>query len=106
MANGRTKPEEKTSFATFIYNKREGTFLGRNAKSWSILALLLLTRKNMILAQICVFYLIFYSILAAFWLMCLYIFLQTIDYDLPRYYGPNTIIGANPGMEMMYIDIG
>lgn len=83
MANGRTKPEEKTSFATFIYNKREGTFLGRNAKSWT---------------QICVFYLIFYSILAAFWLMCLYIFLQTIDYDLPRYYGPNTIIGANPGV--------
>lgn len=33
MANGRAKPE-KSNFATFLYNKREGKLLGRTAKSW------------------------------------------------------------------------
>jgi sodium/potassium-transporting ATPase subunit beta len=82
MANGRSKPE-KQSFATFLYNKREGTLLGRTGKSW---------------AQIFVFYVIFYTLLAAFWLTCLKVFLQTIDPALPRYYGKGTIIGANPGV--------
>uniref|UniRef100_A0A915MTE6 Uncharacterized protein n=1 Tax=Meloidogyne javanica TaxID=6303 RepID=A0A915MTE6_MELJA len=36
MANGRTKPSAKTSLSTFIYNRREGTFLGRTGKSWGI----------------------------------------------------------------------
>jgi hypothetical protein len=34
MANGRAKPAEKTTLSTFIYNKREGKFLGRTGKSW------------------------------------------------------------------------
>jgi len=83
MANGRAKPQDKTSIATFIYNRQEGTFLGRNGKSW---------------AQIIIFYIIFYCCLAAFWLACLAIFIETIDPKLPRYYGKNTIIGANPGV--------
>uniref|UniRef100_A0A915EMC1 Sodium/potassium-transporting ATPase subunit beta n=1 Tax=Ditylenchus dipsaci TaxID=166011 RepID=A0A915EMC1_9BILA len=83
MANGRSKPPVKQSFTTFIYNKQEGTFLGRSAKSW---------------VQIVVFYIIFYICLAAFWLACLAIFLKTIDPSLPRYYGKGTIIGANPGV--------
>jgi sodium/potassium-transporting ATPase subunit beta len=82
MANGRTKPAEKTSIATFIYNKREGKFLGRTGKSW---------------AQIIVFYIIFYICLAAFWMACLAIFLKTIDPATPRYYGKDTIIGDSPG---------
>lgn len=45
------------------------------------------------------FYIIFYSLLAAFWLSCLHIFLSTIDPNLPRYYGKGTIIGANPGAD-------
>uniref|UniRef100_A0A914GUD0 Sodium/potassium-transporting ATPase subunit beta-3 n=1 Tax=Globodera rostochiensis TaxID=31243 RepID=A0A914GUD0_GLORO len=83
MANGRAKPAEKTSLSTFIYNRQDGTFLGRSAKSW---------------AQIVGFYIIFYICLAAFWIACLAIFLATIDESVPRYYGENTIIGANPGV--------
>lgn len=83
MANGRTKPAAKESYMTFIYNKQEGTCLGRTAKSW---------------VQIVVFYIIFYTCLAAFWLACLAVFLRTIDRSLPRYYGKGTIIGANPGV--------
>jgi len=81
MANGRTKTAQKESFTTFIYNKEEGKILGRNAKSWVLFL---------------IFYVIFYSCLAAFWLACLWIFLQTIDPTLPRYYGKGTIRGANP----------
>uniref|UniRef100_A0A914LKB8 Sodium/potassium-transporting ATPase subunit beta n=1 Tax=Meloidogyne incognita TaxID=6306 RepID=A0A914LKB8_MELIC len=83
MANGRTKPSAKTSLSTFIYNRREGTFLGRTGKSW---------------VQIVVFYIFFYIFLAAFWIACLAIFLQTIDNSTPKYYGKDTIIGDNPGV--------
>jgi len=48
--------------------------------------------------QIVAFYIIFYICLAAFWLACLAIFLQTIDDDMPRYYGKSAIIGSNPGV--------
>ncbi|KAF7638861.1 hypothetical protein Mgra_00001670 [Meloidogyne graminicola] len=83
MANGRTKPSGKASLSTFIYNRREGTFLGRTGKSW---------------VQIVVFYIFFYLLLAAFWIACLAIFLQTIDNSKPKYYGKDTIIGDNPGV--------
>ncbi|KAL7069810.1 hypothetical protein ACQ4LE_010902 [Meloidogyne hapla] len=83
MANGRTKPSGKTSLSTFIFNRREGTFLGRTGKSW---------------VQIVVFYIFFYILLAAFWIACLAIFLQTIDNSTPKYYGKDTIIGDNPGV--------
>ena len=48
--------------------------------------------------QLLIFYIIFYIILAAFWIACLALFLKTIDPNLPRYYGKGTIIGANPGV--------
>jgi sodium/potassium-transporting ATPase subunit beta len=84
MANGRTtQPSGKTSLSTFIFNRREGTFLGRTGKSW---------------VQIVVFYIFFYILLAAFWIACLAIFLQTIDNSTPKYYGKDTIIGDNPGV--------
>jgi len=83
MANGRTKPPEKTGLGAFIYNREKGTCLGRTANSW---------------CKITVFYIIFYACLAAFWIACLAIFLKTVDSDLPRFYGQGTIIGANPGV--------
>ncbi|CAD5229861.1 unnamed protein product [Bursaphelenchus okinawaensis] len=82
LMNGRSKPQ-KSTFSEFLYNKNEGTCLGRTAKSW---------------CQITIFYIIFYTILAAFWLGCLYAFLSTTDPQLPRFYGKGTIIGANPGV--------
>ena len=83
MANGKKSgPPKQGGFAKFLFNKEEGTCLGRTAKSWF---------------QILVFYIIFYACLTAFWLFCLNIFLSTIDRELPRYYGKGTIIGVNPG---------
>lgn len=83
MANGRGVPETDDSFAKFLFNKERGTCCGRNVKSW---------------IQIIVFYIIFYSCLAAFWLACLAIFLNTLDDKVPRFYGKGTIIGINPGV--------
>lgn len=85
MANGGGKAvsEEPETFAKFLYNKDKGTVLGRTAKSWM---------------QITVFYIIFYALLAAFWIGCLAIFLSTLDPKLPRFYGKGTIIGVNPGL--------
>jgi sodium/potassium-transporting ATPase subunit beta len=83
MANGRSKPPEKTGFGAFIYNKDKGTCLGRTAGSW---------------CKITIFYIIFYACLAAFWIACLAIFLNTVDSELPRFYGKGTIIGASPGV--------
>ena len=98
MANGRAKPE-KTSFTTFIYNKREGKFLGRTGKSWGLFFAFCKCLFNpQFKAQIVFFYIIFYICLAAFWVACLAIFLQTIDPATPRYYGKDTIIGDSPGL--------
>ncbi|CAJ0569391.1 unnamed protein product, partial [Mesorhabditis spiculigera] len=86
MANGRAKKEEVDydhGWKEFLYNKRRGTCLGRTSKSWF---------------QITVFYIIFYALLAAFWVGCLAIFLGTLDDKVPRFYGKGTIIGINPGV--------
>jgi sodium/potassium-transporting ATPase subunit beta len=84
MSNGKKAvAPPKTGFMHFLYNKEAGTCCGRTSKSWF---------------QIIVFYIIFYFLLALFWLGCLKIFLSTIDYQLPRFYGPGTIIGVNPGV--------
>lgn len=74
---------EDEGFAKFLYNKDHGTVLGRTGKSWF---------------QITVFYIIFYALLAAFWLGCLCLFLRTLDPKTPRFYGAGTIIGVNPGL--------
>uniref|UniRef100_A0A0K0D6L6 Uncharacterized protein n=1 Tax=Angiostrongylus cantonensis TaxID=6313 RepID=A0A0K0D6L6_ANGCA len=84
LMNGNNKSSDyDESFSRFLYNKDRGTVLGRTAKSW---------------CQITVFYIIFYSCLAAFWVACLAIFLNTLDPKVPRFYGKGTIIGINPGM--------
>ncbi|CAI2313706.1 unnamed protein product [Caenorhabditis sp. 36 PRJEB53466] len=75
--------EEPETFLQFVYNRKKGTVLGRNAKSWF---------------QITVFYIIFYALLAAFWLSCLALFMKTLDPKVPRFYGKGTIIGVNPGV--------
>lgn len=75
---------QKTSLAEFLWNREEGTVLGRNGLSWF---------------KITVFYIIFYSCLAAFWALCLFIFLQTISYTEPRWTtNTGSIIGTNPGL--------
>lgn len=81
--NGEAKKYEKETFGKFLYNKENGTVLGRTAKSW---------------CEITVFYIIFYICLAAFWIACLAVFLKTLDPKVPRFYGKGTIIGVNPGV--------
>jgi sodium/potassium-transporting ATPase subunit beta len=87
LMNSRTVAKKNKgklhSFLTFLYDRQHGTCLGRTAKSW---------------LQITVFYIIFYSCLAAFWMACLAVFIKTLDDKVPRYYGKGTIIGINPGM--------
>jgi len=65
---------EKESFSTFLYNKNEGTVMGRTGSSW---------------AKIGVFYLIFYSFLAGFFAVMMAIFLQTLDFNFSPTYTPS-----------------
>ncbi|XP_033637391.1 sodium/potassium-transporting ATPase subunit beta-1-like isoform X2 [Asterias rubens] len=58
------------AFRIFVWNSEKGEVLGRNAKSWG---------------QIGIFYLIFYTCLALFWALMLFIFLQTVSPDKPTF---------------------
>ncbi|CAI2355787.1 unnamed protein product [Caenorhabditis sp. 36 PRJEB53466] len=83
LMDGEREKAEVETFAQFLFNRKNGTVLGRTGKSWF---------------QITVFYIIFYIILSAFFVGCLAIFLKTLDPKVPRFYGKGTIIGANPGV--------
>lgn len=67
----------------FLHNPDTGEVLSRTPKSW-----LLIT----------VFYLIYYSCLAAFWAICMVIFLQTVPLDEPKWQTSNGLIGISPGL--------
>jgi len=67
----------------FLYNPKTGEIMSRTPKSW-----LLIT----------VFYLIYYSCLAAFWIACLNIFFLTLPDAQPRWTLGGSIIGTNPGV--------
>jgi len=55
---------EKESFGTFLYNKRDGTVMGRTGGSWG---------------RIGFFYLVFYAFLSAWFSVMLAVFYQTLD---------------------------
>lgn len=75
---------QKKSLKEYLWNRDEGTVLGRTGLSWF---------------KITVFYIIFYACLAAFWTACLVIFLQTISDKEPRWTTTtDSIIGKNPGL--------
>jgi len=73
------------SFRYFIYDPATGAILSRTPKSW---------------AKITGFYLIYYILLAAFWLTSLQIFFLTIDEKVPRWTLDESLIGSNPGVGM------
>ncbi|XP_006162263.1 sodium/potassium-transporting ATPase subunit beta-3-like [Tupaia chinensis] len=54
----------------FIYNRNTGEFLGRTAKSWSLILL---------------FYLVFYGFLAALFSFTMWVMLQTLNDEVPKY---------------------
>jgi len=61
---------KQESFGTFLYNKSEGTVLGRTGNSWG---------------KIGAFYLVFYSFLAAWFAVIMTIFYHTLSYEVPTY---------------------
>jgi len=67
----------------FFHNPDTGEIMTRTPMSW-----LLIT----------VFYVIYYSCLAAFWAICMVIFLQTVDYNEPKWQTTSSIIGKSPGL--------
>lgn len=71
-----TKKDKKTFNQTlaewklFIYNPTTGEFLGRTAKSWGLILL---------------FYLVFYGFLAALFTFTMWVMLQTLNDEVPKY---------------------
>jgi len=81
------KPEKKEGFAgcmEFLYNKKDGTVMGRTGKSWGLILL---------------FYIIYYACLAGFWALMLFVFFQVRDTtNTPVYMGTDGLIGNEPGL--------
>nr|CAD7462944.1 unnamed protein product [Timema tahoe] len=71
------------TFFRFLYNRDEGTFLGRTGASW---------------AKIGIFYLVFYGVLAALFAICMWVFFQTLDPRIPKWQLDHSIIGTSPGL--------
>uniref|UniRef100_A0A287DCC8 Sodium/potassium-transporting ATPase subunit beta n=1 Tax=Ictidomys tridecemlineatus TaxID=43179 RepID=A0A287DCC8_ICTTR len=71
-----TKNEKKSfnqslaEWKLFIYNRTTGEFLGRTAKSWGLILL---------------FYLVFYGFLAALFSFTMWVMLQTLNDEVPKY---------------------
>jgi len=71
------------AFKYFLYNPKTGEIMTRTPKSWAL---------------IFIFYVIYYSCLAAFWIACLQIFFLTLPDTEPRWTLKASIIGTNPGV--------
>nr|AZT78977.1 sodium/potassium-transporting ATPase subunit beta 3a subunit [Lateolabrax maculatus] len=76
------KKEEKKESWDCIYNPRTGEFLGRTASSWGLILL---------------FYLVFYGFLAGMFCLTMWVMLQTLDENVPRYQDRV----ANPGLVIL-----
>nr|WRO44068.1 sodium/potassium pump beta 3a [Rachycentron canadum] len=74
-----SKKEKKETWKDCIYNPTTGEFLGRTASSWGLILL---------------FYLVFYGFLAGMFFLTMWVMLQTLDENVPRYQDRV----ANPGL--------
>jgi len=82
------KPVERVGWEKvryLIHNPETGEYFTRTPKSWGL---------------IIIFYIIYYSCLAAFWAAMLMIFFQTIPDDKPKWLNKDSIIGISPGLGM------
>ena len=80
------KPPERhgmEKFTYLLYDPKTGTYLTRTPKSWAL---------------IIIFYCIYYSCLAGFWLGLMKVFLTTVPMDEPKWQQASSIIGVNPGV--------
>jgi len=71
------------SFRKGIWDGENKTFIGRTGGSW---------------AKIGAFYLVYYTCLAGFFAISLFIFFTTVDDNEPSQTGYNSLIKSNPGM--------
>jgi len=71
------------AFKYLIYDPSTGAILTRTPMSWF---------------QITLFYIIYYSCLAGFWIACLQIFFLTLPETAPRWTLEKSLIGTNPGV--------
>ncbi len=80
------KPVERHGWEAvkfFFYDTDKGTIMGRKGKSWFLIT---------------VFYLIYYTCLALFFALMMFIFLLTVSDEEPKYQGSASIIGTSPGV--------
>lgn len=70
-------------FKQFLWNPDTKQFMGRTSSSW---------------AKILIFYIIFYVILSAFFVIMFLIFTSTLKDGRPKYELKESIIGTNPGL--------
>jgi len=90
------KPVERHGFEAiswFLYDRNTGAIMGRTPMSWFLIT---------------VFYIIYYSCLAAFWLACLYIFFTTIDEKVPKWQmdliTSSPAVGVRPAQSWELVD--
>uniref|UniRef100_A0A6M2DRV4 Putative sodium/potassium-transporting atpase subunit beta-2-like protein n=1 Tax=Xenopsylla cheopis TaxID=163159 RepID=A0A6M2DRV4_XENCH len=80
------RADKRTNWEKFrqgCYNPDEGSFLGRQPSAW---------------ARVSLFYLVFYTVLASLFTICMYVMLSTIDKEYPKWQLDESIIGTNPGL--------
>lgn len=103
------QPSKIRGFLTFLFDRKNGTVLGRTGRSWCKFFIFSLKSCDLIVfffvffsVEITVFYIIFYSCLAGFFAVNMAVFLYTLDPAKPRYYGKGSIIGINPGKSFVF----
>jgi len=83
MSEKKSSAKDDGGFKKFLWNTETGEFLGRTGSSWF---------------KITVFYIIFFTGLAAFFSLMLWIFMQTLNPNEPKWTQDNGLIGTNPGV--------
>jgi len=71
------------TFKYMLYDPSTGAILTRTPMSW---------------AKIVGFYLVYYTVLAAFWMSCMMMFFKTLPDNQPRWLLTESLIGSNPGV--------
>jgi len=77
------QPKEKQSFFQFLYNSKDGTYLGRTPSSW---------------AKILFFYVVFYTVLSGMFAVCMQGLYSTLSDSEPKWKLDKSLIGTNPGL--------
>ena len=80
------KPIERhgwEAFSWFMYDRNTGAIMGRTPMSWFLIT---------------VFYIVYYSCLAGFWLFCMFILYLSIEEHQPRWQQDAGLIGRSPAL--------